>query len=112
MPTVQAPKVIVRDEAKRAIRKRQQIVVHDLQVKTMKVRDFTRNVQGEYLSLSVGSQFRPKNETRAHKAAFCRSIPFSNNELPGSEPPNLYRQLLDGLDILPAQGIGTGQFSH
>jgi hypothetical protein len=77
----------VRNEPKRARRKADQIMVHDPEVKALKVRYVARNMQGQDLSLSVGGRFRPRGKPLNNQAALAGTIAIGDDDFTGAEMP-------------------------
>lgn len=56
-------------------------MIHDIEVKALKVGDFTRDVHREDLAQTIEGRFRAERETFGQQAAFCRTLAVRDDSL-------------------------------
>ena len=87
------------DEAQRALSQCDQVVIHDVQMQALQVRNFARNMDGKNLPLPARSRLGTDAKTLGDKAAFGRTLSVAHNRLVGTIMLDGYRKHADRLDI-------------
>jgi hypothetical protein len=88
------------EEAQRALSQCDQVVIHDVQMQALQVRNFARNMDGKNLPLPARSRLGTDAKTLGDKAALGRTLSVSHDRLVGTIMLDGYRKRTDRLDIL------------
>ena len=99
-PAGDLPQGAMAEEAQRAVSQCDQVVIHDVQMQALQVRNFARNMDGKNLPLPARSRLGTDAKTLGDKAAFGRTLSVAHDRLVGTIMLDGYRKHADRLDIL------------
>ena len=99
-PAGDLPQGAMAEEAQRALSQCDQVVIHDVQMQALQVRNFARNMDGKNLPLPARSRLGTDAKTLGDKAAFGRTLSVAHDRLVGTIMLDGYRKHADRLDIL------------
>jgi hypothetical protein len=94
----------VRDEADPAGNQGPEIVVHDVEVETLQVRDVARNVEREDLPLAARQQLVAASQAFEDQAALRRAVLIPNDVVVLADVPDGHRQRDDRLPLFVRDG--------
>lgn len=87
-------------------------MVHDPEVKALKVRYVAGNMQGQDLSLSVGRGFRPRGKSLNDQTALAGTTAVRHDDFTGAKMPLTNPQALNGADVFAIQVVRYSEFRN
>src|SRR3569833_1689519 len=100
---------IMRDKTKAALRKRRQIVIHDVQVQALEVGNFSWKMEGDNLPLPILRKLGPEREALNDQAAFRRAIAVASDSRVRRDALAFDRQPLNCSHVVAIEAGGGGR---
>src|SRR5215208_4837311 len=110
--TAQRAQCVVRNERDLASAKRRDVMIHDLQMETLQIRNVAGDVNRENLAPALIRCFRAAGKPFDQQARLAGPVALSNDRLLGRDVPGHHRQALDGRDVVVIEVRGRAQLAN
>jgi hypothetical protein len=108
----QAQHRVVRNKAQLACCQRGQVVIHHLEMQALEVWDFTRNMQGKNLPLSIGGVLGSAHESVDEETTMSGAIAVVHDDLTRGDRSAVDRQFMDGFQVVGIQAVRNAKLGN